>query len=70
MLADDAIRLILEAESTPEDACNALIAAANDAGGRDNTTVIAIDIDGRSRADPRVESETRERNRERKAKKP
>jgi protein phosphatase len=43
MLPDSVIQAILASASTPQDACHALIAAANDAGGRDNITVIVIE---------------------------
>lgn len=40
MVTDDAIRAILEAEPHPRDACERLVAAANENGGKDNITVI------------------------------
>jgi serine/threonine protein phosphatase PrpC len=43
-LPDEAILRLLAADS-PQQAAEALVAAANDAGGRDNVTVIVVDID-------------------------
>ncbi len=45
MLGDDEIAGLLRAEPDPQRAADALIRAANDAGGVDNTTVIVIDVD-------------------------
>jgi protein phosphatase len=45
MLADDAIAAILRAEEDPEAACTKLVAQANDAGGRDNITVLVVRFD-------------------------
>jgi serine/threonine protein phosphatase PrpC len=44
MIEDDAVRAILEAEPDTERAAAALVRAANDAGGVDNTTVVLIDV--------------------------
>lgn len=43
MLADDAIHALLESGS-PDDASQALVDAANDAGGDDNVSVVVLDI--------------------------
>ena len=43
MLADPAIAAILSAQSDPSAACGALVAAALDAGGGDNVTVLVAD---------------------------
>jgi protein phosphatase len=43
-LPDDVIAALLAA-GTPQRAAEALVAAANDAGGRDNVTAIVVDID-------------------------
>jgi protein phosphatase len=40
MVADDEIAQILDESSDPESACRSLMQAANDAGGRDNITVV------------------------------
>ncbi|HZY43104.1 MAG TPA: PP2C family serine/threonine-protein phosphatase, partial [Anaerolineae bacterium] len=40
MLRDPVIQVILASAETPQDACTELIAAANEAGGRDNITAI------------------------------
>jgi protein phosphatase len=39
-LTDEQIRTMLEGSATPRDAAEALVAAANDAGGEDNITVV------------------------------
>jgi protein phosphatase len=43
MLPDPIIQAILASAQTPQDACTELIAAANEAGGRDNITAIIIE---------------------------
>ena len=43
-LPDEEIRVLLAAPD-PQRAATALVAAANDAGGRDNITVIVVDVD-------------------------
>jgi protein phosphatase len=45
MLKGDAIMAVLEAEPLPESAARALVAQANDAGGRDNITVLIARFD-------------------------
>ena len=45
MVTDDAIRATLRAESEPEAACAKLVAQANEAGGRDNVTVLIVRFD-------------------------
>ena len=45
MLKSDAIMAVLEAEPLPEKAAKALLAQANDAGGRDNITVLIARFD-------------------------
>jgi protein phosphatase len=42
MVNDDAIRATLQAHSEPEAAAQHLVAQANDAGGRDNITVVIV----------------------------
>ncbi|RJP26019.1 MAG: Stp1/IreP family PP2C-type Ser/Thr phosphatase [Candidatus Abyssobacteria bacterium SURF_5] len=44
MLADEGIKAILADEAKPGAACTRLIAAANEAGGKDNVTIIVIAI--------------------------
>jgi PPM family protein phosphatase len=45
MVTDDVIAAILAAESDPEAACTKLVAQANEAGGRDNITVLIVRFD-------------------------
>jgi len=42
MVNDEAIQLLLRRTSNPRAACESLIAAANDSGGKDNVTVIFV----------------------------
>jgi protein phosphatase len=46
MLSNKDIAAILKAETDPQTACSALIAAANKAGGHDNVTTLIIDWTG------------------------
>lgn len=48
MLRDSEIAEVLGANPDPQDAARALVAAANEAGGQDNITVVVVDIGGRS----------------------
>ena len=43
MLSDSIIQAILASAHSPQDACQELIAAANEAGGRDNITAVVIE---------------------------
>jgi protein phosphatase len=45
MLTNDAIAAVLRAEAEPEAACTKLVARANEAGGRDNITVLIVRFD-------------------------
>jgi protein phosphatase len=45
MVTDDAIAATLRAELEPESACTSLVAQANEAGGRDNVTVLIVRFD-------------------------
>jgi len=45
MMPDAAIAAVLNAEADPQAACTALVAAANEAGGRDNITVLVVRFD-------------------------
>ncbi len=44
MLSDSVIQAIMASAKTSQDACDGLIAAANEAGGRDNITAIIIEL--------------------------
>ncbi|MFN8222846.1 MAG: Stp1/IreP family PP2C-type Ser/Thr phosphatase [Gaiellales bacterium] len=56
MVADDRIAAILGESTSPDAVCDALVRAANDAGGEDNTTVVAFElIEGEPPARPRRE---------------
>jgi serine/threonine protein phosphatase PrpC len=43
MLSDSAIQAVLAETKTPQDTCDRLIAAANEAGGNDNITAVIIE---------------------------
>jgi protein phosphatase len=43
MLSDNIIQAVLASAHTPQEACQELIAAANEAGGRDNITAVVIE---------------------------
>ena len=45
MLTNEAIAATLRAEPDPQAACSKLVAQANDAGGRDNITVLIVRFD-------------------------
>jgi protein phosphatase len=45
MVTNEAIATVLRAESEPAAACKALVAQANDAGGRDNITAVIVRFD-------------------------
>jgi len=45
MVTNEAIAGILRAEPDPEAACRKLVAQANEAGGRDNVTVLIVRFD-------------------------
>jgi serine/threonine protein phosphatase PrpC len=49
MLSDDAIHAIMHGEQDPRSACESLVAAANEQGGKDNITVIVARFDGAGR---------------------
>ncbi len=44
MLGDNQILALLQSAASPETACRGLIDAANDAGGKDNVTVVVVDV--------------------------
>jgi serine/threonine protein phosphatase PrpC len=48
MVADDRLAAVLQAHREPRDACERLVAEANERGGRDNITVIAARFDAAS----------------------
>jgi protein phosphatase len=60
-LPDDQILSLLKA-GEPQHAADTLVAAANDAGGRDNITVIVADIDQDEDDDRAVEGDTMPRD--------
>lgn len=45
MVLDDEVQRIIESSSSPQRACDALIAAANHAGGEDNIAVIIVEME-------------------------
>ena len=45
MVLDDEIRRIVEAADSPQKACDALVQAANRAGGEDNIAVIVVEVE-------------------------
>jgi len=45
MVTDEAILAVLQAEQDPEAGCKTLVAQANEAGGRDNITVLIVRFD-------------------------
>jgi PPM family protein phosphatase len=53
MMTEDAIAATLKADADPETACTKLVAQANEAGGRDNITVLIVRFDP---ADPKPPS--------------
>jgi protein phosphatase len=46
MLSDDSIAQLLQAHESLDMACQALIDAANDAGGKDNISVVLVRVVG------------------------
>ena len=53
MIEDDHINRILEERPDPQDAADALVEAANEAGGQDNVTAVVIDVvDSHAQAAP------------------
>jgi protein phosphatase len=54
MVTDEAIAAILDAEADPERACTKLVALANEAGGRDNITILIVRFDAADRAPDHV----------------
>ena len=45
MISDESIGQILGSAKSPQSACDALVAAANAAGGRDNITAVIVEMD-------------------------
>ena len=45
MVTDEAIAAVLQADPEPESVCTTLVAQANEAGGRDNITVLLVRFD-------------------------
>lgn len=56
MLPDEAIHHIILAETSPQAVCEALVAAANEAGGQDNCSVIVIQLNSPLAGSNQVES--------------
>lgn len=62
-VGDDVVRDILQANPDPQAAAEELVRAAVEAGGRDNVTVVVVNLDGDvgehlSETSPRVEADT------------
>ena len=49
MVPDEAIHEVMRQEEDPRGACERLVAAANEQGGKDNITVIVARFDGTGR---------------------
>ena len=49
MVTEEEIRALLDARADPDLACQALVDAANEAGGQDNISVVLIDVPGGDR---------------------
>jgi protein phosphatase len=45
MISDEQIWQIWQASSSPQEACNRLVKAANQAGGEDNVTVVIVQVE-------------------------
>jgi protein phosphatase len=56
MLHEDEIARILQAQTEPEEACTQLVARANEAGGKDNITVVVAQFHAASQAETQVQS--------------
>jgi PPM family protein phosphatase len=56
MLSNDAIAAVLRAEHEPEAACQRLLNDANEAGGRDNITIVIVRFDAASAGSPSGEA--------------
>jgi PPM family protein phosphatase len=60
-LTDDQIAAVLRRLADPQEAANELVRLANENGGRDNITVVVVDIIGDERADGVAASVTKQR---------
>jgi len=61
-IGDDAVARILRASPAPADACDALVAAATRAGGRDNITVVVTAVESDGLRPPAPEDALEDRN--------
>ena len=61
-LSDAQISHLLSTHEDPQDAAEALVRAAVDAGGRDNVTVVVVALDGRADSDDDPDADTAPRS--------
>jgi PPM family protein phosphatase len=58
MVPEDEISRVLESETQPEQACRRLVARANEAGGRDNITVVVVHFYAANEIDKETKNRT------------
>jgi protein phosphatase len=46
MVPEPALEQMLRTDASPQDLCRELVVSANDAGGRDNISVVVVCVDG------------------------